>query len=333
MEHRFRLGWELESPWLRVEVAQELSLWHQTVNPAVVEGLDAPPTNAWDLSQVLFEGDSTRLTGRLDRLNFALQRRGARIRIGRQAVSMGTGHMFNAISQVPRRQFNVIDPEYPHSEDGVLATFDGALVVDVGFFPKTGPQTSDNYFIRAKSSKRGFDVAFTGGWSDQKAFVGVETAGGLGEELIRGELVVYQRGDQTRFQGLLGLDTVLTSRLSVEFELFYNQFGSGGDYVLMPELAHRPTPYLGRWYTGALFRWDGGARWNASALGIMNMLDNSLRLQLQCTYSLGASTDLLAGHTMGAGGEGSEFGGAIATPQGISLGLPNMTYAALRYYF
>ena len=52
------------------------------------------------------------------------------------------------------------------------------------------------------------------------------------------------------------------------------------------------------------------------------------------TYSLSSSLDLMVGQYVGVPSQsGSEFGGRLPVGNSLELGLPNMTYALIRYYF
>ena len=203
------------------------------------------------------------------------------------------------------------------------------------FFTKVAGQTDNNWHLRAKHTIAGYDVAATAGRSDDKWFAGLETAGNLGDSLLRAELVGYRRDDRGWVQALLGYDRALSSKWNLQTEVFYNGFGKSGGYTLAL-LLHRSSPYHGLWYWGAAVGWEVEPRLKAGFAAIVNLLDPSTLVNVYVTYSLLANLDLLLGQYLSVGaGPDAEFGGTLPDPQlaQLRLGIPDMTYAVLKLAF
>jgi hypothetical protein len=319
-----RLRFEANVSWgpLRFELAEEGSLLTQTPLNPVVALPDPIPRPAWNIRRTIVDNGTVLLMTRVDRLNLKFSQGPVSVIAGKQVVALGVGHLFTAISQTPRQPFVIVDPEYPIPEDAVTVQWEGALALEARFLPRNPGQKTDNFHVRAKGSKGGYDVALTAGRSDDKSFVGVETAGNLGESLLRGEAILYDKGGSVVGQGLAGLDHAFNAHWSAELEVFY----AGA-------LAHRSSPYRGDWYTGLRVKWEATERWRVWLAGIVALQDVSVLGHASAFYSLTPSLELGLGQFLGMGSPTSEFGGRVALAPGVELGLPNLTYALIRYYF
>lgn len=320
---------------LRFEVHSETSFFLSSPNKSYVPLPSFVPANAWMASWNPVNLDSTKLSQKIDRAYAQYTDENVEVIVGKQVVATGVGRIFNAISQVPRLPFVIVDPEYPFTEDGFTGIWKGPLSLEARFLPKVQGQTKDNFHLRAKSSKHGFDVAFTGGRSDDKSYFGVETAGNIGDSLLRAEVVHYDKNGKDSVQALLGFDTVVSREWSFEVETFYNGFGrQGGEYEISP-LVHRSSPYQGLWYFGLHTAYELSQRLKLQFLGISNLLDPSFLGHVWLVQSLSTSIDISLGHFFSMGAwEDSEFGGQLPTvPRGGAMGVPDMTYIQLKLSF
>jgi len=333
-EQRLRLQGTLSKAWFRAEFADETSLFYQKANQPSVPVPTYNPVPAWNASWNLMNTTQTLITNRIDRAYVQFNWAPVELRVGKQVIATGVGHIFNAISQVPRYPFVVVDPEYPVTEDAATVVWDGPLVLEARFLPKVPGQKDHNFHLRAKGTKDGFDVALTAGRSDDKMYVGLESAGNLGESLLRAELVGYDDVGVDYVQSLVGFDTVFSASWSAQFEVFYNGFGSLKPYLLQP-LLHRPAPYRGKYYAGATVTWETTARLKTNLLAITNLADPSVLFHLYFNFSLWQSVDLMLGQFLNVGGSTAEFGGKYILPifPQIQWGLPDLTYIAVKYYF
>lgn len=337
-EQRLRLEGTASKDWFLIQVADELSLTYQQglASPVPVPNFFAP-TSFWVTESYWVNTPSTVLLQRVDRAFVQVSTGPVEIRVGKQIIDEGVGHIFNAVSQMQRYPFTYIDPEYPKTDDAVSVVWKGSLTLEARYLPKVAGQREDSFHVRAKGSKAGYDVALTAGRSDDKPYAGLEAAGNLGDSLLRGELVGYEWEGQSAVQGLIGWDDVFSQKLSGQFELFYNGFGQTSGYVLAP-FVHRSAPYRGKLYAGAVLTWQIAPRWKSAFDVIVNLNDPSVLLQGFIDYSIFANLDVVLGRYQLIGGGASEFGGKLPFPlpvggQTIAVGLPDITYVELKYYF
>lgn len=332
-EQRLRLEAQYSSRYFGFELAEQISGFYQNTNSPFFTIPDLNPRSYWIVSNDLTTGTNHQINHRLDRANIKLNIGKTRWILGKQVVSIGVGHLFQAISQVPRQPFVIVDPEFPITEDAFSLVWDGALALEARLLPKVQGQTLHNFHVRAKGSKSGFDVALTTGVSDDKNFIGLEFAGNLGDSLLRSEVVGYEELGKNYIQGLVGIDRVFSNEWSGEIELFYNGFGAVDNYSFSPNL-HRPTPYRGMYYMATRLRWEISPVWILSWLNIVNLNDPSALFHFNLRYSVFQNADLLLGQFVSWGASSrTEFGGELPILGPLAVGLPDMTYFLFRYYF
>jgi len=242
------------------------------------------------------------------------------------------GQIFNAVSQMQRYPLVFIDPEFPKTEDGITLIWKGPVQMEGRYLPKSPRQEHDSFHLRAKGSLEGVDWALTSGRSDDKAFLGGESAFNCGEALMRMELVAYELRKKIYAQGLLGFDYVFSAAWSSKWEVFYNGFGESFRSPLEGFL-HRSAPFRGTWYLGNLTDWEIHPLLKLHWVSVLNLKDPSLLLHLALHYSLSESLDLMLGLFFNWGKGDSEFGGQIPLLAGKSIGQPDITYLGIRWYF
>lgn len=333
-EERLRLGVTAQKGWIRMEGASQFSLFIQNENPTLLPVPDLNPKSVWETRSRVAGGNSWELIHRIDRAVIQLHFGGSEILVGKQVIPTGTGHIFSAVSQTPRHPFITVDPEFPITEDAISLIFGGPFTLEARFIPKLPSQISHNYHLRAKGSRGNHDLAITAGKSDDKPYLGIESATGIEGSLLRMEAVLYAPQNRTVPQALIGVDHVFNHWFNVEAEIFYNGFGSVSNYTLAP-FEHRSTPYRGFYYLGTRSTVEFTSLLKSTLYTITNLGDLSTLFRLSGNYSLYANVDLELGQYLSVASSGSsEFGGQLPLDSsGVKLGLPNMTYALLKYYF
>lgn len=318
---------------LRFEVADETSLFWQKPNASVFPVPDFNPQSAWEAKWNLRQGKEVYAFNRLDRAFVQMTAGPVQVIAGKQVVAIGVGQLFGAVSQTQRYPLIVIDPEYQKTEDAATVIWSGPFQMEARFLPKVKGQREHNFHLRAKGSKGGYDLALTSGKSDDKPYLGIETAGNIGDSVLRAELVGYQDGGTGLLQGLVGWDYVFSKTWSAQVEFFYNGFGKEKNLFVEP-FRHRSTPYRGKVYGGMHVTWEAHPlmKWHFTTIGNLN--DPSALLHLFTNYSLSGNLDLLLGQYFSVGKDAAEFGGRQQTGlPGVELGLPDISYLAVRYYF
>jgi len=332
-EERFRVQGALTHPNFRLEFADEAFLFIERDNPTAIPLPDFLPNSAWKAKWNLLDKNGIDLIGRLDRFFAQFIWGDFQFILGKQVIATGVGQIFTAVSQVQRYMFDFIDQEFPKTEDAVTIIWSWPIQVEARFLPKTSEQREQNFHIRLKGNKSNFDLALTSGKSDDKFFMGLETAKNIGDGLIRSELVGYEAVGKKYLQGLLGFDYVFSPKWNGKIELFHNGFGQTGDYVF-EAFRHRSAPFRGQWYGALLLSWEFHPLLKSHWLSIVNLQDPSTLTHLYFNYSLSNNLDILLGQFLNFGNSKSEFGGRLlVSPPNLELGAPNITYAALRWYY
>lgn len=323
-----------------LEFTQEASVYAEPPNSAAFTAPSFNPVNAWDAQWNLWTGNSTSGVYRIARLYAQLKLGDAEFRVGKQVIATGVGKIFAAVNQVPRLPLTMVDQEYQRGEDAVSVVWGRGLVLEARYLPKVRGQSRDNFHFRTKAQRSGYDIGFIAGRSDDKIFIGLETAGNLGEDLIRGEIVGFHYNNKEVVQALLGFDYIFGPKWSMTFETFYNGMGDLYQDYRLAALPHRSTPYRGKYYAALSLAWETTDRLKTNFTSIVNLLDPSTLLSLSFNYSLGNNLDLLVGQYFSLSGKPQgEFGGKlpVAVPAFITtkyeIGLPDISYAALRWYF
>ncbi|NDC23281.1 MAG: hypothetical protein EB120_03235 [Proteobacteria bacterium] len=331
-EERLRLQGSLTYRWARLEIANETFFHYRRNNPSLIPVPDFSPQSAWRPQWTLFDSTNADALNRFDRAFMQLEFGDFKTTFGKQVVPMGVGQIFNAVSQIQRYPLIFIDPEFPKTEDAATFIWSGPFQVEARYLPKSPGQQTDNFHFRMKKTISGIDIALTGGRSDNKTFFGGESAFNVGQGLLRVELVSYFSNQKHYGQGLLGFDYVFSPAWSSKWEVFYNSFGEVTQNPLTG-LFHRSAPFQGTWYAGNVTTWEIHPLLKANLVSIVNLKDPSALFHFFLNYSISNSWDLLAGQFLNVGSGTSEFGGQFRLTPVMSLGQPDISYAALRWYF
>jgi len=331
-EERLRLQANLSKSFFRLEVANETFFFWEKYNPSVFLVPEYNPTSFWKAQWSLLDEKGKRAFNRFDRAFAQFTWDTGQVLVGKQVISIGVGHIFNAVSQIQRYPLIFIDTEYPKTEDAVSLLWNGPVDLEARYLPKNTGQKEDNFHFRFKEDVSGFDCALTLGKSDDKWFGGLEAAGGVGESVIRAEIVGYRYQDGFRAQGLVGWDSVLSGQVSTKFEVFYNGFGQDTQ-LAQTGFPHRSTPFQGSWYAGNVSVWEIHPLLKANLISLVNLDDPSVLFHIFANYSLSNNMDLLLGRYLAVGNRSSEFGGKNQILPNLALGLPDITYLAWRWYF
>jgi len=332
LEERLRLQGALSFEKARLEFAHETFFFLQRANPPSVSIPDLNPRSAWNAQWRLLETNTTLLYHKLDRAFLDLDLDWIHLMIGKQVVPLGVGHIFNAVSQIQRYPLIFIDPEFPKSEDAVTLIWDGPPQIEARFLPKTSGQRQDSFHFLMKGTTQEADWSLISGVSDDKTFLGLNSAFNLGESLMRFEEVNYFSRDKYFVQALLGFDQVFSPVLSSKIELFYNGFGATKQ-TSFTGLTHRSAPFQGKWYFGNITEWEIHPLLKSHFVSILNLEDPSALFHFFLNYSISNSVDLLIGQFFGLGSGTAEFGGQKALGPIFGIGQPDISYAALRWYF
>ena len=317
--------------------------------------IPSPPASWFDLSGTFINHAQTIGTQAIDRLSIAYTAPDFVIRIGRQALSWGSGFVFRPMDLFDPFAPNATDTEYKPGTDMIYTQWlfaDGsdAQFIVVPRSAQAGGQLSTN----ASSIALHLHMSMFGHQTtwllarDHGDWVGAfGVNGALGEATWNLELEpTFLRVGPVRVSALANISDAMTlfnRNATVFAEYFHNGFGvaSGANY----DLASLPPDLIGRLARGQLFnsRRDylaGGLTLevdpllNLSPSVIVNLNDDSAYGLVSGSYSLSDSLNLIAGIQIPIGPLSTEFGGFPLAPRsGEFLAPPEQLYLQLRQYF
>jgi len=315
--------------------------------------LKIPPPTMFDLTDNFVGHGQVLASQTIDRLAVAYTTPDLVVRVGRQAITWGSGLVFRPMDLFDPFSPSATDTEYKPGVDMVYVQrlfADGSdLQVIVAPRPDQfgGPPTANASSFAAHYATTLFGHATTllvardhGDW-----VAGLGVNGALSGATWNLELVpTFERTGATRVSALTNISDAVTiagHNATVFAEYFHNGFGvAGGPF----DLADLPADLTDRLARGQLFnlRQDylaGGMTLEATPLLnlgptlIADLDDGSVFLLLAATYSLGDNLSLAAGAQAPIGRRGSEFGGLPLSGSSPLLLAPGQIYLQLRRYF
>jgi hypothetical protein len=316
--------------------------------------LPAPPSTWINLTDTFEDHGQILGTQTIDRLSVAYTEPDFVVRIGRQALTWGSGLVFRPMDLFDPFSPSATDTEYKPGTDMLYTQWLFADGSDLQFIlvPRSdrldGAPTSDDSSIALHLHTVLFDHQTT--WllaRDHGDWVGaLGVNGALSGATWNVELVpIFEAAGATRVSALANISDAVTlfdRNATVFGEYFHNGFGVGDRPY---SLATLPHDLLDRLERGQLFdtRRDylaGGLTLevtpllNVSPTLIVNLNDASLFALASTTYSLGDNLNLIAGVEVPVGPTHTEFGGLPLAPASpTDLAPPGQIYLQLRRYF
>ena len=272
-EDRLRLSGTVSKKWFYAEAANETRFFSQSNNPAYFPTPSFSQSAFWDARWKLQEENNSSVYTRMDRAFVQASTDLFELRLGKQVVPIGVGHLFSAISQTPRYSFVEVDSEYDKTEDAATVILKQGIRLEARYLPKNPGQEKDNFHLRWLFDLKGADTALIAGQTDDKYFTGIESTRNIGDGVLRAEVVVYEKNNVYHAQTLVGWDKVWNPKWSSKHEFFLNGFGKDEGYLLEP-FPHRSSNYRGRYYFGNLVTYEWNAKLKFNVLAIANLLDH-----------------------------------------------------------
>ena len=309
-----------------------------------------------NLTHIIDEGDRHVLYHRLDRLNMTYTDKWGTLRIGRQALTWGNGLIFN-----PMDLFNPFAPttvlrDYKAGDD--MAHFQLPLGNGEAQFlvlPRRDPDTGDvEHDQSSYASKWHFPVAsievdFMLARHYRDNLLGVGASGYLGGAAWRMDTIyTFLDIDEDQFgfwQFVANLDYAWQwggKNIYGLLEFFYNEQGYTDNYdkavsdpVISPRLLRGELFTLGSYYLAGQCQIELHPLVQSHLTTIVNLSDRSLIFQPQLIWDVSVNWQLIAGASLYAGTEDSEYGGFD-----VDVGLSNVkavpndsAFVWLSYYF
>lgn len=315
----------------------------------------APPTNWWDLSNTFVHDTRFMATQRLDRLWFGYTGSHLVIRLGRQALTWGSGLVFHPMDLFNPFAPNATDTEYKLGSDMAYAQWlfdDGSdlqLVVVPRPLRKIGGALTSNttsYAAHLHTAIGPFQTTWLLARDRRDWMAGVGVNGALGGATWNAEVIpTFVHDGSTYTSGIFNISdatTVFDRDVTVFSEYYRNGFGLADRRYAVLGL---PAPLLNRLLRGQVF--DTGRDYLAvGAIAhctpllevnptlIANLDDGGFFGIVQATYSLRENLNLVVGGQFQVAPSNTEFGGLpLIENFPIFIEQPRQVYVQLRQYF
>ena len=294
-----------------------------------------------DLTRTVSRHGDTRIIHRLDRLKLTLSRPWGRISLGRQALTLGNGLIFN-----PMDFFNPFSPtallrDYKTGDDMALLQFGLDSGSDMRFFhlPRRDPAGREVSWNRSSTGGTGhffagsieLDLLAARHYEDR--VLGLGLSGSLRSSAWRLDLTWTDLNhDSTEADFLSAVANLDRSWVWWDknwyglVEIFFSGVGESDlskiltNEDLLERINRGELFVLGRSYLAGLIRLEAHPLVNISGTVIANLEDTSWLFQPKVTWNLAQNMDLLLGATLAQGPSDSEFGGFD-----VQLGLQEAT--------
>ena len=351
-----RIHYEVRSVWGDTARIQNKLNDQTTSRNSELHPFINPPSRQrfMDLESELERESNFLLEHDLDRLQFRLQTETLELTMGRQAVSWGTGLIWNPTDLFSGFAPTEIDRDEKFGVDVARVTVNiDQSSVD---FIAEPLGKDDSYSIDPQSSSvavRGathigeYDVSFLSGFIAGDWVVGGDFSGYLKDAGFRGEWIYTSAdGDDERdyFRALVSTDYAFQTHWDpyIAMEYFYNGVGTSNEDGYLARLSkpsvqrvfQRGNAFnVGRNYIGLLARLTPSTLITLQSTMLWNIEDSSVREFLTVTWSLDDDIDFLFGGDVGLGKLGTEFGGFSKNQAGIEFRNTNLYFAFLKIYF
>jgi hypothetical protein len=321
---------------LRVEVAPGAGRGGTGALP----GLPAPPEPWLDLTTEAAATGDRRATLRLDRLAATWERRDLRVRLGRDALSLGQGLVFAPLDGFAPFSPTALDTDYKTGVDllEVLRLLPGGGEVALSAVARDGGDgfsgAASSVALRGRRLVGSLEVSALVGRHVGDAVAAVGLSGPAGPLLWRLDVQRTATEAGARWSGVLNADLPLTwgERSVYLFGEFHrNGFGPGRRPdslaelpVLAPDLSARLARgevfTLQRHYLALGGSIDWHPLWTQAALVIGSLDDGSVLTQHTLRWLPDDHQTLEASLIVPVGPRGTEFGGLPLTPGGPAPG-------------
>lgn len=317
--------------------------------------LPAPPSTWFNLTDTFIDHGQAIGSQSIDRLAIAYTTPDFVVRIGRQALTWGSGLVFRPMDLFDPFSPSATDTEYKPGTDMLYTQWlfsDGSdlqfIVVPRPARPGAAPSSNaSSIALHFQTSLLGHDTTWLlardhGDWTGALGVNGALSGATWNMELVP---TVVDKG-ATRLSALANISdamTLLDRNATLFAEYYHNGFGVTGNNNY--DLASLPPDLLDRLARGQIFdtRRDylaAGLTLEVSPLFTVNptiiggLDDASLFALFAGTYSLSDNLNLIAGVQVPIGPAHTEFGGLPLSPgSSIFLSSPGQIYVQLRRYF
>ena len=312
--------------------------------------LDERPTEdssrRMNLTQTLDEGPRHLTVHRFDRLAVEYRDEHLAVTVGRQAVSWGSGRVFQPMDLFNPFAPTAVDRDYKPGDDIVLIerafAHSTLQLLHVARRETSGDAGNHSYAAMWHRFLGATEVEVMAARHYGDDLLGMTLKVPLGPTLLRAD-VVRSRLDHDgsrRISGIVNIDSafLLFQRTGVVFaEYFRNDFGvdtltaelpgSLVDRLARGELFNVMRDYLA---VGANYQWH--PLWSQSLVWIGNLNDGSSLIQTSLTYDPSDSSRVQAGLVAALGASGEEFGGRPVSDD-VTVGGGTRAFVRFLYFW
>ena len=314
----------------------------------------APPATLWNLTDTFVDARHLMATHKLDRLSIGYTAANLVVRVGRQALTWGSGLVFRPMDLFDPFAPGATDTEYKPGTDMLYGQwlFDDGSDLQLVAVPrparKGGAPASNvsSYALHFHITLGRFQTTWLLARDHGDWVAGIGVNGALGGATWNLEAIptfVKNGGSYVSTLANISDATTLCGRdLTLFAEYYRNGFGLSARRYALADLS---APLIDRLVRGQVFDTGRdylsvGATLQQTALLainptlISNLNDGSLYGIAQATYSLRENLNLIVGSQFAIGPNGSEFGGIpLAANLPVYAGEPTLFYVQLRQYF
>ncbi len=300
-----------------------------------------------DLNREFASGDDYALGQNLDRFNAVLSLSWLEATVGRQAISHGSGRLFN-----PTDIFAPVSPyttysEYKAGVDAVRLTKPVGEELELEFYAvahEDGP-AKGIYLGRLRRLFSGWDASLLAGFSLGEVTLAADLSGDIGGAGWYAEAIARLRDDvSTTLRATVGLQYHFGLGVDLVVEGHYNGPGriepeSYGLAALTPEGRAGEIFLTGRWYGGFSLLYELHPLVESGLSGIVNAMDGSLLLLPSLDWEVASDVVLKAGASIGLGRrpeavtDSSAPGGQVGIAKSEFGAYPNIYYLELQFTF
>lgn len=331
-----RLMWDKSSGPFRVEIASQISA--SQGNSVAYSTAFAPfyptplPSTLFNLATTWQSNTTTLVTNNIDRLSISYSATNFVVKLGRQAVTWGSGTVFHPSDIVAAFAPNAIDTSYKPGVDMIYAQYllDNGADIQAIAVPRAatlgGPVdfASSTYAMRGQTQLGSLDGAMMFGRDRGDSVLSFGLSGALGGAGWNAEYVYWTLVDGTSHPtwlfNIANFGTIGDFNISYFAEYYHNGFGVDASV----NLASLPASLTKRMSTGQVFF----AGTDFLALGaalqltadlsfapnaIISLNDGSALAGFAVSYALSDNANLAFNLSQPLGPEGSEFGGRETT--------------------
>ncbi len=313
----------------------------------------APPPSFFDLSTDLFSDSRQSLTASIDRLSVSYSSQNFVLKLGRQAVTWGSGMVFRPSDIIAPFAPNAVDTAYKPGVDMAYAQvlFDNGNDMEAVFVPRRavagGPVVWDQSTLALRSTLLlgDFDGTVLLAQDHGDTLLNLGLGGPVGNAAWNLELGQWFLADGTTPLNILAnisnSGTLGEMNITYFAEYFHNGFGIN----TATPLDALPTALADRLATGQLFNTGRdflavGAQLSVSAAVtvspslIASLNDGSVYAGGQVGISLSDNLDISLSTSKGFGPNGTEFGGReTSAGSGVFLRAPTHVGLKITRYF